>query len=146
MAADPAASIAARCAQLAATVAASLASRPMLCDLISAQAAVLERNVSLEVAARYKRASMADITVLGGLMLRCVPELSAQDAVKLAGVTIMTTGALWPHTQPSAALLGAYEADPELAAMRLDFTATIREVIEVMSAGLLARGASDPAT
>jgi RimJ/RimL family protein N-acetyltransferase len=143
MAADPAASIAARCAQLAATVAASLASRPMLCDLISAQAAVLERNVSLEVAARYKRASMADITVLGGLMLRCVPELSAQDAVKLAGVTIMTTGALWPHTQPSAALLGAYEADPELAAMRLDFTATIREVIEVMSAGLLARGASD---
>src|ERR1700685_3880330 len=48
-----AASIAARCPQLAATVAASLASRPMLCDLISAQAAVLERNVSLEVAARY---------------------------------------------------------------------------------------------
>jgi AcrR family transcriptional regulator len=146
MAADPAASIAARYAQLAATVAASLASRPMLCDLISAQAAVLERNVSLEVAARYKRASMADITVLGGLMLRCVPELSAQDAVKLAGVTIMTTAALWPHTQPSAALLAAYQADPELAAMRLDFTATIREVIEVMSAGLLARGASDPAT
>jgi AcrR family transcriptional regulator len=146
MAAHPVASIAARCAQLAATVAASLASRPMLCDLISAQAAVLERNVSLEVAARYKRASMADIVALGGLMLRCVPELSAQDAVKLAGVTIMTTAALWPHTQPSAALLAAYQADPELAAMRLDFTATIREVIEVMSAGLLARGASDPAT
>jgi AcrR family transcriptional regulator len=146
MAADPAASPAARCAQLAATVAASLASRPMLCDLISAQAAVLERNVSLEVAARYKRASMADITALGGLMLRCIPELDAQDAVKLAGVTIMTTAALWPYTQPSAALLAAYEADPELAAMRLDFTATIREVIEVMSAGLLARGASDLAT
>jgi hypothetical protein len=89
---------------------------------------------------------MADIVALGGLMLRCVPELSAQDAVKLAGVTIMTTAALWPHTQPSAALLAAYQADPELAAMRLDFTATIREVIEVMSAGLLARGASDPAT
>jgi len=146
MAADLAASIAARCAQLAATVAASLASRPMLCDLISAQAAVLERNVSLEVAARYKRASMADITALGGLMLRCIPELGAQDAVKLAGVTIMTTAALWPYTQPSAALLAAYEADPELADMRLEFTATIREVIEVMSAGLLARGASDPAT
>ena len=36
-------------------------------------------------------------------------------------------------------MLAAYEADPELAAMRLDFTATIREVVEVMSAGLLAR-------
>jgi Tetracyclin repressor-like, C-terminal domain len=73
-------------------------------------------------------------------MLRCVPELGELDAVKLAGVTVMTAGALWPHTRPSAAMLAAYEADPELAAMRLDFTATMREVIEVMSAGLLARG------
>ena len=137
--ASHAAPVAERCAQLASAVAASLASRPMLCDLISAQAAVLERNVSPEVAARYKRASMAGIAALGGLMLRCVPELGEPDAVKLAGATVMTTGALWPHTQPSAAMLAAYAADPELAAMRLDFTATIGEMLEVMSAGLLAR-------
>ena len=131
-----------RADQLAAAVAASLASRPMLCDLISAQAAVLERNVSPQVAAQYKRASMTGIAALGGLMLRCVPELGELDAVKLAGVTIMTTGALWPHTQPSAAMLAAYQADPELAALRLDFTDTLGEVLEVMSAGLLARSAS----
>ena len=137
---DPAAPVTERSGRLAAAVATSLAARPMLCDLISAQAAVLERNVSPQVAAQYKRASMAGITALGRLMLRCEPELGAQNAEKLAGVTIMTTGALWPHTQPSAAMLAAYEADPELAAMRLDFTATLREVLEVMSAGLLARG------
>jgi AcrR family transcriptional regulator len=136
---DPVALVTTRCVRLAAAVAASLASRPMLCDLISSQAAVLERNVSPEVAARYKRASIAGITALGVLMLRCVPELGEQDAFKLAGATIMTTGALWPHAQPSAALLAAYAADPELAAMRLDFTATIGEMLEVMSAGLLAR-------
>jgi hypothetical protein len=51
----------------------------------------------------------------------------------------MMTAALWPHTQPSAAMLAAYAADPALAAMRLDFTATLREVLEVMAAGLLAR-------
>src|SRR6516225_3947547 len=140
---DRAAPAAERCGQLAGTVAASLASRPMLCDLISAQATVLEHNVSPQVAAQYKRAAMAGIDALGGLMLRCVPELGGQDAVKLAGATIMTTGALWPHTQPSAAMLAAYEADPELAAMRLDFTATLREVPEVMSAGLLARSGRD---
>jgi AcrR family transcriptional regulator len=138
-----AAPLAERCARMSATVAASLAVRPMLCDLISAQAAALERNVSPQVAARYKRASMAGIAALGGLMLGCVPELGPPDAEKLAGVTIMTTGALWPHSQPSAAMLAAYEADPELAAMRLDFTATLREVLEVMSAGLLARGGGD---
>ena len=43
-------------------VAASLAARPMLCDLISAQAAVLEHNVSPQVAAQYKRASIAGIS------------------------------------------------------------------------------------
>jgi hypothetical protein len=39
-------------------------------------------------------------------------------------------------------MLAAYEADPELAVLRLDFTETLREVLEVMSAGLLARSAS----
>src|SRR5580693_7858515 len=136
---DPAAPVAARCGQLAGAVAASLAARPMLCDLISAQAAVLEHNVSPQVAAQYKRASMTGIAALSDLMLRCVPELGELDAVKLAGVTVMTTGALWPHTQPSAAMLAAYEADPVLASLGLDFTETLREVLEVMSAGLLAR-------
>ena len=136
---DATAAPAERADQLAAAVAASLASRPMLCDLISAQAAVLERNVSPQVAAEYKRASIAGITALGGLVLRCVPELGEPDAFRLAGVAVMTTAALWPHTQPSAAMLAAYAADPALAAMRLDFAATLREVLEVMIAGLLAR-------
>jgi AcrR family transcriptional regulator len=128
-----------RADQLAAAAAASLASRPMLCDLISAQAAVLERNVSPQVAAQYKRASIAGIAAFGGLVLRCVPELGEPDAFRLAGAAVMTTAAVWPHTQPSAAMLAAYAADPALAAMRLDFTATLREVLEVLTAGLLAR-------
>jgi AcrR family transcriptional regulator len=136
VAGDP---VAGRADQLAAAVAASLAARPMLCDLISAQAAVLERNVSPQVAAQYKRASIAGIAALGGLMLRSVPELGEPDAFRLAGATVMTTAALWPHTQPSTAMLAAYAADPALAAMRPDFTGTLREVLEVLIAGLLAR-------
>jgi len=136
VAGDP---VASRADQLAAAVADSLAARPMLCDLISAQAAVLERNVSPQVAAQYKRASIAGISALGALLLRSVPELGEPDAFRLAGAAVMTTAALWPHTQPSAAMLAAYAADPALAAMRLDFTATLREVLEVMIAGLLAR-------
>jgi len=136
---DATAPLAVRADQLGAAVAASLASRPMLCDLISTQAAVLERNVSPQVAAQYKRASIAGITALGGLMLTCVTELGEHDAVRLAGVVTLMTGALWPHTQPSAAMLAAYAADPALAALRLDFTATLRELFQVTIAGLLAR-------
>jgi AcrR family transcriptional regulator len=140
---EPAVPVAARCGQLAGAIAASLAARPVLCDLISAQAAVLEHNVSPQVAAQHKRATMTGIAALGGLMLRCVPELGEPDAVKLAGATVMAAAGLWPHTQPSAAMLAAYEADPELAALRLDFTATLGEMLEVMSAGLLTRGDRD---
>jgi AcrR family transcriptional regulator len=136
---DTGAPVASRADQLAAAVADSLAARPMLCDLISAQAAVLERNVSPQVAAQYKRASIAGISALGALLLRSVPELGEPDAFRLAGAAVMTTAAVWPHTQPSAAMLAAYAADPALAAMRLDFTATLREVLEVLTAGLLAR-------
>ena len=140
---EPAVPVTVRCRELAAAVAASLAARPVLCDLISAQAAVLEHNVSPRVAAQYKRATMTGIAALGALLLRCVPEFGEPDAVKLAGATVMAAAGLWPHTQPSAAMLAAYEADPELAVLRLDFTATLGEMLEVMSAGLLTRGDRD---
>jgi AcrR family transcriptional regulator len=140
---DATAPVAERCDQVAAVVAASLAARPMLCDLISAQAAVLERNVSPQVAAQYKRASIDGIAALGGLLLERVAELGEPDAFRLAGAAVMTTAALWPHTQPSAAMVAAYEADPALAALRLDFTETLTEVLQVMIAGLLARAAGD---
>jgi AcrR family transcriptional regulator len=137
----PAAPLPGRRDQLAAELASSLASRPMLCDLISAQAAVLERNVSPEIAAQYKRASIAGIAALGRLARRCVPELGENEAFRLAGATVMMSGALWPHTQPSAALLAAYEADPALADMRLDFATALREMVQVMIAGTLAGAA-----
>ncbi|MDQ2814542.1 MAG: TetR family transcriptional regulator [Actinomycetota bacterium] len=130
-----------RADRAALAVAASLAARPMLCDLISAQAAVLERNVSPQVAAQYKRASIAGITALGAMIIRRVPELGEHDAVRLAGAAVLMTGALWPHTQPSAAMLAAYAAEPDLAAMRLDFTATLSEMLQLIAAGLLARPA-----
>jgi hypothetical protein len=72
-------------------------------------------------------------------MLKYLTELGEHDAVRLAGAVTLMTGALWPHTQPSAAMLAAYAADPALAALRLDFTATVRELLQVMIAGLLAR-------
>ena len=136
---DADAPLAARGDQLAAELATSLASRPVLCDLMSAQAAVLERNVSPQVAAQYKRAAVASVAAFSRLVLACVSELGARDAGRFAAATIMVTGAVWPYAQPSAAMLAAYQADPALASMRLDFTATLREVLEVLVAGLLAR-------
>jgi AcrR family transcriptional regulator len=137
---DAGAPVAARGDQLATALADSLAGRPVLCDLLSAQSAVLERNVSAEVAADYKRAALADVAALGQLVLERVPELREPDAFRLAGATVLMAGAIWANTQPSAAMLAAYAADPSLEVLRLHFAPTLREVLEVLISGLLARG------
>jgi AcrR family transcriptional regulator len=136
---DPAASVRDRSEQLAAAYANSLGRHPLLCDLVSAQAAVLERNVSTKAVLKFKHASHGDLTELIGLLLEHLPELGEQDAERFAVHTVILLGALWTHAHPTEAVLCAYEAEPELADMRLDFTATLTEMSAIVLAGLFAR-------
>ena len=128
-----------RIAQLAAVLARTLVERPILCELGSASAAVLERNVSAEVAARFKRAALADTIGLGRLVRGVIPELGEVAAARFAAATVLVAGSLWAYCQPSPAMLAAYAADPELAAMRMDFGAAVRDLLATLLAGLLAR-------
>ncbi|WP_327685802.1 TetR/AcrR family transcriptional regulator [Streptomyces sp. NBC_00467] len=138
---DAAAPVTERADRIAAVVASALAERPVLCDLIGAQAAVLERNVSPQVAAEYKRSAIASAMAMAELVRTHLPELGEHDALRFTGGMIMVTGAVWTHAHPSAAMLAAYEADPALAALRLDFPSTLRQTLEVLLSGLLARAA-----
>ncbi|NEA52684.1 hypothetical protein G3I60_00460 [Streptomyces sp. SID13666] len=112
---------------------------PTVWRSVRAQAALLERNVSPKVTAEYKRIAITNVGELARMVRERVPELAEHDAVRFAGATVMVTGATWTHSQPSAAMLAVYETDPEPAAMRLDFTDTLRQLLEVLLTGLLAR-------
>jgi AcrR family transcriptional regulator len=138
---DPSAPPTVRGDQIAAALVTALAERPLLCDLVSTQAAVLEHNVSAQIAAQYKRSTIGHLTVLVGLLRDHIPELSEQDAARFAAGTVMVTGAIWSYSRPSAAMLAAYEAEPDLEALRINFAATLRETLEVLLSGLLARAA-----
>ena len=59
-----------RAAQLADVLSRSLADRTVLCDLFGAQGGVLERNVSVEVVKRHKRASLARLDAMTALLRR----------------------------------------------------------------------------
>ena len=133
--------VAERVEQIAALLARTLVDRPMLCELSSASAAVLEHNVSVEVARRFKRAAFADTVALGTLVRSVVPELDEASAQRFAATTVLVAGSLWAYSRPSAAMLAAYEADPALAAMRLDFGDAVRDLLATLIAGLLARPA-----
>jgi AcrR family transcriptional regulator len=124
---------------LAEAMAGGLATRPMLCDLISAQAGVLERNVSTEIVLRHKRATLSTVNELSDIVRRHVPELQRDAVLTIISFTLLMSSAAWPHNRPTAAVLGAYEADADIAAMHMEFAATIRQMIELSIAGLLAR-------
>lgn len=138
LAAIPPGPVADRCTALAGLLARTLAQRPVLCDLIGAQAAVLERNVSPAVAARFKRAALATITEAGALVRGVLPELDEERATRFAGMASLGAGAIWAHTQPSPAMLAAYEAEPALAVLRLDFEPALAELLRVLLLGWLA--------
>ncbi|MFI6493495.1 TetR family transcriptional regulator [Streptomyces sp. NPDC050564] len=137
---DSGSSVAQRREAFAEVLTQSLVKRRVLCDLFSAQAGVLEHNVSAEVAARYKRAAVGNVTDLAALARVHLPELG-QRAEQLCSQVIMLVGAVWTHARPSAAMLAAYEADPSLAALRMDFVFALRETLATLIVGTLTRTA-----
>lgn len=125
--------------RLAAILAGSLARRPVLCDLISSQAAVLEHNVSTEVAIEHKHALFRAMESLTAVIRRHLPEFGDRDAYELVSTATLVTAAAWPYSQPSEALKAAYALDPAVAATRVDFAELVGRTLEVTISGLFAR-------
>lgn len=128
-----------RAARIAAVFTASLAERPVLCDLMSAQATVLERNISAETGLSYKRTSIAAVDRLIALVAHNLPELAPDDATRFTSMAALMATSVWTHSHVPAAVLAAYEVDPSLQRFRVDFESTLRESLEIMLAGLLSR-------
>jgi hypothetical protein len=125
--------------QLAGALARSLAERPVLCDLISAQAAVLEHNESTTTIASFKRRGVANAAALVELVRQALPELSDDRAWRLVVGALLLTSSLWAHATPTQAVRDAYELLPEPDSMRLDFSATLADSLVSMAMGLHAR-------
>jgi AcrR family transcriptional regulator len=130
-----------RAEELATAISRSLVERPVLCDLMSAQAAVLEHNVSVEAITRYKRASIADAEVLAGLVRDALPELSQDDAWRYTVGAWVMTAALWAYARPPEAVLQACAADERLEKAHLDFPVTLADYLTTLAIGLHARAA-----
>jgi AcrR family transcriptional regulator len=110
----------------------------LLCELLSVSAAVLERNVSPEVARRYKVSAIANTQALADLVRSRLPGLSPEGGTYFAGGTLVSITGLWPLTQPSEAMLCVYE-DPDMAALRIDFGEALYEMLATLLVGCLAR-------
>jgi len=129
-----------RAGQVAAAIARSLVERPVLCDLMSSQAAVLEHNVSAETVRRYKLGAIAHAETLAGLVREALPELSADGAWRYAVGVVLMASALWAFARPPEALVQALATDERLEKVHLDFGVALEDYLTTVAIGLHARG------
>jgi hypothetical protein len=108
---------------------------------MSAQAGVLEHNVSVHAVTGYKLAALADAEAFVGLVRDALPELTQDDAWRyVVGLWVMTS-ALWAHARPPEAVLQACAADKRLQETHLDFPVALEDYLTTLAIGLHARAA-----
>ncbi|KUL70979.1 MULTISPECIES: TetR/AcrR family transcriptional regulator [unclassified Streptomyces] len=128
-----------RAAQLADVLSRSLADRTVLCDLFGAQGGVLERNVSVEVVKRHKRASLARLEAATELLCRHVPELG-EGAQLFCLMGLASAGALSSYVPPPPSVLAAYAEEPALGVLHIELREALRTAFTSMLLGVLPRG------
>ena len=117
----------------------TLARRPVLCDLISSQAAVLERNITTETALSFKRAAAVSYQRMIAVVVKTLPELGTDGAGHFIATASLLAGAIWSHSHPVPAILAAYEADPSLEAIRMAFEPALTDSLTTLLYGVLPR-------
>ncbi len=135
----PTAPLAERAALLVDVIVSTVSARPALCDLIGAQASVLERNISAETALAFKRSAALNFERMIELVTIALPEIGREGAMRFIPPASMLAGAVWTHAHPTPALLAAFDADPSLAALRMEFEPTLREQLTTLLTGVLPR-------
>lgn len=128
---------------VAQTIAREAASRPVFCDLTASSAGVLEHNVSADVAAAYKRDSIAGAYRLSEIVGRYLGEFTMANGTVFVGGVLLTIGGVWASSQPSAGMSAAYREHPELRDFRLNFTFAVSEIVATLLVGLEHRAARE---
>ncbi len=129
--------VARRLDRVADVLAASAASRPVMCHLASVLPSVLEHNVSVATVRAYKQASLEVIGNLAAAMHEVVPELSLAGHGELLHHAFAFIVGSWPLANPSDVTVEAMMA-PELAPFRHCFEQDLRRVFILMARGMLA--------
>ncbi|MEV4342992.1 TetR family transcriptional regulator [Actinoplanes sp. NPDC049596] len=122
-------------ADLAATLADTLADQPLFCDLLAHVPLSLEREVSAEAVRDYK---VTAVTALGVLLdaITGATSLSREAAQDLIAAVTSIAAGLWQVSHPPATLARLYAEDERVAHLASDFTPRLARLTEAMVRGL----------
>jgi AcrR family transcriptional regulator len=122
---------------LAATIARTLAERPLFCDLISEMSAVLERNVSVAAVQAFKSQSLDLVDDLGAVVAERMPDLDAPHAREAIAAALIITAGLWPIANPAPHVTAMYAEDPALIRAHVDFESRLQQLLSALITGFL---------
>ncbi|MFC9530456.1 TetR/AcrR family transcriptional regulator [Streptomyces sp. NPDC057717] len=100
-------------ADVAEAFAATLAARPMFCDLLAQAPLNLERNVSLEAVRAFKLVTLHEVDLIGGELSRLLG-LTEEQVLDMISTATGMAGALWQMASPGPRLRELYADDPRL--------------------------------
>jgi AcrR family transcriptional regulator len=129
---------------VAEAIAATVAARPLFCELTASAASVLEHNVSAEVAATYKRSAITNSQRLADIVGARLGEFSYPAGLVFIASVNLIIGGVWAMSQPSPGMAAAYVAYPELRSLAFDLRHSVRELVATVLAGLQQRAPSMP--
>jgi len=118
-----------------------LAHRPMMVDLLTRLGTTLETNVDEAAARAFKVRMMSRVVPLGEELDRMWVSVAPGTGVRFCLWFFALLVGIRQLAEPAPAARRAVEADPALAALRVDFQTELRAVLEATVAGLRARGA-----
>jgi AcrR family transcriptional regulator len=118
----------------AAGLARTLAGRPLFCDLLGEQSAVLEHNVSGEAVRAFRAAS---IELVRGLAaeVAAATGLAEADAFEVVAAALLLAAGLYPLTNPAPHVVEIYAEAPGL--LQPDFEGRLRRLLETLVSGYL---------
>lgn len=121
--------------RLAAAIAAILAERPLLLRLMDLVHAVLEENIDVATATRFKQGLVAAMASPALALERRLPVLARGDGVRfLIRLNALAVG-LWQMASPNPVVAAALDADPGLRPLRIDFRAELAASLAALLRG-----------
>jgi AcrR family transcriptional regulator len=126
-------------AAVARVLAASLAERPMFCDLLAHAPLNLERHVSIESVRAFKLVTLEEVAAIGAALRHALPALTERDSIDVIAATTALSGAYWQMATPRPEIQALYRSDPRLAHAIVDVEPRVARTVAAMLEGIIDR-------
>jgi AcrR family transcriptional regulator len=124
-----------RSGELARILTASLAERPLFCDLLTHVTLSLEREVSFERVHAFKSVAIIAVGTLADA-ITAASTLSHEQAGDLITGVIAMTAPLWQAGHPAETLTRLYAEEPVMAHIGIDFEPILTRLITALIDGM----------